>query len=76
MPCREDLIWAELLFVSMTIVTSVFIARHNRLGLKDTLLAMIGMKKIDRTPLIIVLYVLSILLPVGLMARIIQTCPV
>ena len=75
MPCSEDLVWMHLVFWPMAALLTVIIARHNRFGLKDALLAAVGMKKFDRTLAINVLHVLTISLPVGLAVWIIQSCP-
>ena len=55
MPCGDSLIWVHLVFWPMVIVLAVIIARHNSFGLKDALLAAVGIKKFNRSPLINIL---------------------
>lgn len=75
MACSEDLVWMHLVFWPMAALLTIIIARHNRFGLKDALLAAVSIKKFDRTLSINVLHALTILLPLGLAVWIIQSCP-
>ena len=59
----------------MAAVTTVVVARHNSFGLKDALLAAVGIKKFNRSPLINILTALTLLVPLGLAVWIIQSCP-
>ena len=75
LPCSEGLIWVHLVFWPMAAVLTFIVARHNNFGLKDALLAAVGIKKCNRSPLINVLTALTLLLPLGLAVWIIQSCP-
>ncbi len=75
MPCSEDFVWVHLVFWPMVILLTYIVSRHNRFGLKDAILAAVGMKKFDRTLAINALHALTILLPLGLTVWIIQSCP-
>jgi hypothetical protein len=72
--CSEDLVWVHFVFWPMAAVLTFVVARHNHFGLKDALLAAVGMKKFDRTFLINVLQAVTLLLPLGLALWIIQSC--
>ena len=75
MPCGENLIWVHMVFWAMAAVLTFIVARHNNFGLKDALLATVGIKKFDRSLLINILTALTLLLPLGLAVWIMQSCP-
>lgn len=79
MPCGDSLTWVLLVFYlvfwPMAAVLTFIVARHNSFGLKDALLAAVGIKKFNRSPLINILTALTIILPLGLAVWIIQSCP-
>ena len=74
MPCSEDLIWVHLVFWPMVAVSLLMVARHNRFGLKNTLLALVGLKKFKRTVLINIFLVVTMVLPVGFGLWLVQSC--
>jgi len=59
----------------MMALVTLMVARHNHFGLKDALLAAVGMKKFDRTFLINLLLAATLVLPLGLAVWLIQSCP-
>lgn len=72
--CSVGLNLVHLVFWPLTVFVIILIARHNRFGLKDTLLAAVGVKKFDRSPAINILSVVTLLLSLGLAVWIIQNC--
>ena len=75
LPCGDSLIWVHLVFWPVAAVLTVIIARHNSFGLKDALLAAVGIKKFNRSPMINMLTALTLLVPLGLAVWIVQSCP-
>lgn len=75
LPCGDSLIWVHLVFWPMAVVLTIIIARHNSFGLKDALLAAVGIRKFNRSPLINILTALTLAVPLGLAVWIIQSCP-
>ena len=75
MPCSENLIWVHCVFWPMAVLTVVAIARHNRFGLKNAMLAIPGLKPFERSTKINILQAGTLLLPLGLALWIIDTCP-
>lgn len=75
MLCGESWIWVHLTFWPMMALLTYLVSRHNRLGIWDTILAAIGLKRFARTTTINVVQVLTLLVPLGLAARAIQSCP-
>ena len=51
------------------------VSRYNHYGLKDAVLAAVGLKKYKSNPTIKILQALTILAPLGLAVWIIQSCP-
>ncbi len=55
--------WLMLPFVIGTIILTYLIAKQNKLGFKDALLAAAGLKRISRTPFIIIFHALILIVP-------------
>lgn len=75
MPCSDELIWVHFIFWPGMALLTYLVAEHNNYGLKSALLAAIGMKKFQRTLLINLVFVGTILGSTALAVWIIQTCP-
>ena len=69
---KRDLV-ADFILNPRRLLTIV-VAKHNGFGVKNSLLAAIGGKSFERTPLINVLNAAALLIPLGLMAWIVTTC--
>jgi hypothetical protein len=74
MECLENATWLPVLFLILAGCLTIAVAKHNGFGVKNSLLAAIGGKNFERTPLINVLNAAALLIPLGLMAWIVTTC--
>ncbi len=63
-----------IVFVLGVLFLSIIVIRRERLGIKDALLVMIGMKRYDRTRFINVLTLAVFLVPVGLWLVLYEIC--
>lgn len=75
MPCGEDLTSVHLIFWPGVLLLTYLIARYNQFGLKDALLASVGVKKFQRNLLINLVQVVTLIGSLGFAIWIIQTCP-
>ncbi|MEL7026031.1 MAG: hypothetical protein AAGO57_02215 [Pseudomonadota bacterium] len=64
---------AVVLVIGVLIVSAIII-RRDRLGIKDAILVMIGMKEYERGPLINWLTLVVVLAPVGLWLLLYERC--
>jgi hypothetical protein len=62
------------LFVIGVLVTTVVVARREGLGIKDTLLVMIGLRRFGQSRLVTSLLLITLLLPVGLWVALNEAC--
>ena len=56
------------------ILLTYLVAKHNNLGLKDSLLAAVGLRKINRTKLINIVHVATLLAPLALVMWQMKLC--
>ncbi|MBB5514922.1 hypothetical protein FHS89_000928 [Rubricella aquisinus] len=75
MPCSENLGSVHLVFWPGTFLLIYLVAKHNQFGLKEAVLALVGVKKFQRTLLINTVLAATLLGSLGLAVWIIQTCP-
>ena len=75
MPCGEDLASVQLIFWPGVFLLTYLVARHNKFGLRDALLASAGIKKFQRTLLINLVQAVTLLGSLGFASWIIHNCP-
>jgi hypothetical protein len=75
MPCSENLASVHLVFWPGMFLLTYLIAKHNQFGLKEAVLASVGVKKFQRTLLISIVQAATVLGSLGFAVWIIQTCP-
>lgn len=73
--CGEDLALVHIVFWPGWLTIAYLIAKHNQFGLKDALLAAVGLKKFHRTLLINLVSFATLIGTLGFAVWIIQTCP-
>ena len=63
-----------IVFVLGVLILSIIVIRREKLGIKDALLVMIGMRRYDRTPWINTVTLAVFLVPVGLWFVLYEIC--
>ncbi|MFT6297456.1 MAG: hypothetical protein ACJAWC_000800 [Yoonia sp.] len=53
MECLQAAPWPFKLFWCLAVVSTYVVAKHNQFGIKDAILAAVGVKKFDRFSLLI-----------------------
>jgi hypothetical protein len=66
--------WPIILFWIGGISLTFLLAKRNGFGLKDAILVMIGLRKAERSPFIVVLHVAVLLVPLALWLWLIEGC--
>ena len=66
MLCTENILLMHLIFWPTASLAAYFIAKHNKLGLKDTFLVAVGLRRVSSTWLIKFLGAVAVLGPLGL----------
>ncbi|WP_092840397.1 hypothetical protein [Roseovarius lutimaris] len=72
--CLEAAPWPFVLFVFFAFISAYVVAKHNAFALKDTLLALGGMKKFEKNWLINLLIAATLTLPLGASYWVIAAC--
>ncbi len=75
MPCSESLALLHLVFWLGVFLLTYLVAKHNQFGPKDAVLALVGVKKFQRTLLINVVQAATLFGSLGVAAWILQSCP-
>lgn len=76
MECLTPTSWPVLVFFALGAGLMIAVARHNGFGVKDTLKAAIGLRPFRRNALINLLNAAVLIVPVGLLVWVAQSCPV
>lgn len=63
-----------VIFVLGVIITAIVVSRRERLGIKDTLLVLIGMRRFDQSRPVIILLFTTLLAPVALWVILNERC--
>ena len=72
--CRDELVWVQIVFWPGGLLITYLIAKHNSFGLKDALLAAVGLKKFNRSLLINFVSFVAMAGTLGFAAWILQNC--
>ena len=76
MDCLTPTSWPVLVFFALGVAMMVSVARHNGFGFRDTLKAAVGLRPFRRNGLINLLNAAVLIVPVGLLVWVAQSCPV